>query len=177
VSPTNNRGSLSERVARNVWLTIVMMGACLMTMALSYHAALWYLRQPPAASVPGLAPSVEAEQLDGLSKELAALLRTYLDRIATEGSPPSQAFTRWATDSYCPRVNDLRRRIQASNATGAALSALLTASDKVYAMAKQPDQIQLRQVATENVLDAGAAVESRLATLRHMVVPESDSPR
>lgn len=161
----HSRYSVSQRIVRSVRYTVLLLGACLLCMALSYHAVLWYLEHRDFQTAPPVLPASEAEQLRGFSKELTDLLRVYLDRISREGEPPSEEFARWAVEDFCPRVNQLRLRIQASTVFGEALNALLSASDRVYAMANQPGQVSLRQLATDNVFEATAAVESRLAFL------------
>jgi len=130
-------------------------------MTLSYHVTLWYgsgHRQPDR-----LLPTRQAEKeaLQGFSRELTGLMREYLDRASREGSPPSASFQSWARESFAPRASDVRRRIHASSVAGTAMNALRSAADRVVAMARQPEQVSLMHLATENVFDAAAAVKVR----------------
>lgn len=156
------RESAFQRLGRRVRYIIVLLSSGLLVMTLSYHASLWHLRHetpPSRAAQEGVSSD---ESLEALSQQMIALMREYLDRASNENSSPSQAFRDWSLDAFAPRVSDLRRRIQAASSEGEAWNAMLVASDRMVAMARQPGQASLRQLATDNVFDAAAAVENRL---------------
>lgn len=88
-------------------------------------------------------------------------MREYLDRASRAGEPPSAAFQSWSRDSFAPRASDVRRRIHASSAAGPDMNAIRSAADRIVNMARQPEQVSLRHLATEDVFDAAAAVEDR----------------
>lgn len=155
--------SYAHRLGRSVRYTIFLLSAGLLVMTLSYHVTLWYAQQQPPLVRPAAMGMSEPELLYALSGEMTSLMREYLDRASLEAAIPSDAFQTWSRDRFAPRASELRRRIQATTATGDALSALLTAANRMVAMARQPDQLNLRQLATDNVFDAAAAVEDRLA--------------
>ncbi|MCC6696449.1 MAG: hypothetical protein IT365_12530 [Candidatus Hydrogenedentes bacterium] len=159
------RQSLPGRTGRRIRYAVLVTGTSLLAMALSYHAAQWYLRESDRPILAPATPASEAKELQGFSQELTTLVRDYLDRAPQVGNPPGDGFVRWTADVFTPRINELRRRIQASRAQGAAVSVLLDASDRVAAMARQPENQGLRQTATDAVMNAAGAVEDRLATL------------
>lgn len=158
-------GTFAQRLGRAIRYFVVLPGAGLLTMALSYHAALWYLRGHDSFFPSAMTDTNEVEELQGFSKELTGLMREYLDRASRAGAPSDDTFVRWAKESFRPRVNELRRRLQASASSSEALNALLSASDRVSAMAGQPDVFNLRQRATDDVLEAVTAVENRVSVL------------
>ncbi|MCC6491245.1 MAG: hypothetical protein IT364_27395 [Candidatus Hydrogenedentes bacterium] len=159
------RTSLPSRTGRRIRYAVLVTGTSLLAMALSYHAAQWYLRESDRPILAPSTPESESNELQGFSEELTSLVRDYLDRAPQEGNPPADGFVRWTADIFTPRVNELRRRIQASRSQSTAVSVLLDASDRVAAMARQPENLGLRQTATDAVMSAAGAVEDRLASL------------
>lgn len=157
--------SLPGRTGRRIRYVVLVTGTSLLAMALSYHAAQWYLRESDRPLLAPPTPASESKELQGYSQELTALVRDYLDRASREGDPPREGFIRWTADIFTPRVNELRRRIQTSRAQGPAVSTLLDASDRVAAMARQPENLGLRQTATDAVMTAAGAVEDRVTAL------------
>ena len=172
--PKSSRQSLPVRVGRTLRYVLLVTGTSLLAMALSYHAVQWYLRGSDRSLLTAPTPASEAQELQGYSRELTSLVRDFLERASREGNSPGGGFTRWAMDIFAPRVDELRRRIQTSRAQGVAVSALLDASDRVAAMARQPEHLGMRQIATDAVMTAAGAVEDRVAALG--VAPPQASP-
>ncbi len=160
------RNTIFHRIGRTVRYGIVVLGGSLLMMTLAYHATLWTLAREAPLVRPAPTPLAEEEILQGFSQNLTDLMREYLDRASHEGNPPSDDFQLWSRDYFGPRASEVRRRIQASPASGDALGALLAAADRMVAMAREPDQLNLRQLATDNVFDAAAAVEDRITASR-----------
>lgn len=162
MSERYQRDTIFQRIGRTVRYTILVLGGSLLMMTLAYHATLWTMsRQAPLVrSAP--TPLAEEAILQGFSQDLTDLMREYLDRASREGNPSSKNFQSWSQDYFAPRASELRRRIQASPASGDALGALLAAADRMVAMAREPNQLNLRQLATDNVFDAAAAVEDQI---------------
>lgn len=155
------RETIVHRIGRTIRYTILLLGASLLVMTLSYHVTLWYASShtPPIRPASAFA---EEETMQGFSQELTNLMREYLDRASREGDPPGATFQSWSRDNFAPRASDLRRRVHASSIAGAAMNALRSAADRVVTMAREPEQVTLRHLATDNVFDAAAAVEDRV---------------
>lgn len=134
-------------------------------MTVSYHITLWSVRGDVGGASSSARSDVNDENsLTLLSQRMIDLMREYLDRASGEGDTPSEGFRAWSQESFAPRASELRREIQASSSAGEAWNAMVLASDRMVAMAREPEQIHLRQLATDNVFDAAAAVENRIGT-------------
>jgi len=155
-----------HRIARWIVYSSTLVAAFLITMGIAYtivirsgHAEM--RKQPnPADS------ASEAEILEDLRREIKGLTHELDQRAALERTPPSATFTKWVTDDFGPRLNELRRRIQSAPLSGDSLSALLVVSDRVSAWAKQPADAQLRASATDAMVSADDAVDRRVGALR-----------
>ncbi len=153
------------QIVRGLLFLAVLLIACLATMTLSFLLVRHLGRNAATEAAPGPAVVNQATRLNGWANELLALTAEYLDLVEAQSGPLSEPFRVSLTEDFGPRVNDLRRRMQVAPGAPEGLSALLAASDKVAAMAKHPEQDQLRQDAVTAVLDATDAVEARVKSL------------
>jgi hypothetical protein len=154
-----------SQIARGLLFLGVLLVACLATMTLSFYLVRHLGGNAATEATPSPAVVDQATRLNGWANELLALTAEYLDLVEAESGSPSEPFRVRLAEDFGPRVNDLRRRMQAASGAPEGLSALLAASDKVAAMAKHPEQDQLRQDAVAAVLDVADAVETRVKSL------------
>ena len=154
-------GSIRTRIRYFVFLLF----SCGLAMALSFGLVLGMARRQVHETTLDTTTLQEADALRALSNELALLLDEYLGRIALEPLEPSGAFKTWVSDSFRPRLNDLRQRITDAKVSPHILEALANAGNAVSVMAQRPDQGALRRAAIKDVLEARDAVEGRIADL------------
>lgn len=144
------------------WLAVI--GACSLTMAVSYQFSLSTLRKEPAyrASSAGLS---QATRIRRFSNELLRLTGEYLSEVPRDEGPISERTERWLASEFRPRLNDLRQRMMASPGPSTALAELLAAADRVTAMVIRPNDFAPRGPAANAVLDACAYTEQTIAAM------------
>jgi hypothetical protein len=93
-------------------------------------------------------------------------MRSYQEHVATEPIPPGAGFTAWAARDFRPELNEIRRRLQQGEWPSDAFQALLSASDRMAAMAGEPGRPGPREAAAEELARAEEVVEQRVGALR-----------
>ncbi|MBN2310023.1 MAG: hypothetical protein JXR94_13705 [Candidatus Hydrogenedentes bacterium] len=150
---------------RAIGYTAALALCCAASMSLSYFAVRHLTARESPAQTGDLAAIQQGEQLRAFSNELIRLTSEYLRRRPADNAPVSDSFTDWLGRDFMPRLNDLRRRMQAADTAAPPHNALVRASDQVAAMASHPERAHLQRIATEGVLKARADTEAYLRSL------------
>lgn len=150
------------------WFSLVTVGSTLLIMATSflvvYSALTWQTCGPRGAAMD--AAMQEAQTLRSCSNELIRLTEELAAKRV--GATPAEmaAYAQWTSQTYLPKLNDLRKRMREVDAPGAALKTLSDAADKLDAATQAPQAPAQREAATKGALDAAAQAETRIGELR-----------
>jgi hypothetical protein len=144
---------------------ILAFAACLIAMASSYHLVQYLLTDHGPDDTPEATVIRQADELRMYSNDLLRLTAEFLRHAARETPDSSETLDTWLKDDLRPRINAVRRQMHESALQSPAFSQLLSAADRVAAMASNPGQANLRRLATSEVLDANVAVEEYIASL------------
>jgi uncharacterized protein YceH (UPF0502 family) len=150
------------------WVAYASMfiAAYLITMGLAYQAVIRSGAWSTWSAADATKAADEIEQLESRLGGLRQLMRSYQERVATERIPPGPGFTAWAARDFGPELNEIRRRLQQGEWPSDAFQALLSASDRMAAMAGEPGRSGPQEAAAEELARAEEVVEQRVRALR-----------
>jgi hypothetical protein len=142
-----------------------MIVASIVSMAAGYGLVQHLARDSAAPVTPAEILLSQGATMRSCSNDLVALTTEFLNESTAVGAAGQDRFKRWCTESYQPRLNDLRRRMLATADNIEGLDDLLAASDAVAVMAAHPERENLRTAAIEDVLQAATQTETRIAAM------------
>jgi hypothetical protein len=154
-----------ESVRRRFWYALLLATACILSMTLSYAVVRLTTRGRPAVAPPDQRTFAQANHLRTLSNDLVRLAAELLDRQGERSVMAHQEYREWVVERFTPRVNDIRRKLLGSDAPPALVGALLSATEALASAATQPERRELRNRATEAVLEAATVTEEFIAGL------------
>lgn len=142
-------------MVRNI---LVLLICCALSMVLSFSIVLHLARRTSNVTKSEPVQDImEATQLRQYSNELVRLTEEYLKNIESV-----EDREKWLSNSFRPRLNNLRHVILNSGLSGKEISGLSNASDRVAAMSSSPEDKRLRELAIAGVLRVTQSVEKRI---------------
>lgn len=152
---------------KSIWRTfrflVLLALSCTLSLVVAYFAMLALAERYLSAGRPGEALVAEGNALRQHANELVELSSEYFARYKKEKG--NAVFEQWVKQYLLPRLNELRRRLQAEPVSGDAGAGLTRAADRLAALARNPDEEYLRPLAANAVLDAVDQAEARVSSL------------
>lgn len=134
--------------------------AALAAMVVSFVAVRAYLAGTPALDTPSPMTIAEANWLQANHNDATGLMYAYLEHVPFDVGTPDGNAMAWISQEFLPRIQDLRSALSSPRVPASdARAGLVDAVERMFSMAKHPEDANLRRQAADQLSSASAAVE------------------